>query len=138
MNAIPGSAIHSSSRPPWLVVILTTLLAVAVGCSGDDDDAAPADPDAAAGQELALAEGCVACHGVDGEGGTGPPWVGLMGSELTLESGEVVVADVDYVTRAISDPTADLVEGYEVAMPENDLTASEIESVVAYIESLAS
>lgn len=95
-----------------------------------------ADTPEGRGEQLAEDNGCVSCHEVGGVGGVGPPWAGLYGSERTLESGEVIVADGPYLRRSIADPSAQAVEGYTIEMPENGLSASEIDDVVAYIESL--
>ena len=49
-----------------------------VAACGDDDAAAnrPLSPAAAEGRQIARRAGCAACHGADGEGGTGPAWAG--------------------------------------------------------------
>ena len=90
-----------------------------------------------AGRALVEAQGCVACHGSDGQGGIGPAWVGLAGSDVELEDGSVVVADPEYLRRSVLDPGAQVVAGTDVSMPDNDLTDTEVDQVVAYIESLA-
>ena len=90
------------------------------------------------GFDLARSNGCAACHGSQGEGGVGPPFVGLFGSERELEDElEPVVADREYLARSIADPQAQLVAGYRLQMPSNNLTSAEIESVVDYIVELA-
>ncbi len=90
------------------------------------------------GFDLARSNGCAACHGSQGEGGVGPPFVGLFGSERELEDElEPVVADREYLVRSIADPQAQLVAGYRLQMPSNNLTPAEIESVVDYIVELA-
>lgn len=122
-------------RVRWLALGLAVTM-VAGACGGGSDDSA-ADTPEARGEQLAEDNGCVSCHGPDGGGGVGPPWAGLYGSERTLESGEVVVADGPYLRRSIADPRAEAVEGYTIEMPEIGLSASEIDDVVAYIESLS-
>lgn len=128
-----------ASRFPARWSILAALAlggAILAGACGGGDESA-ADTPEGRGEQLAEDSGCVACHGVDGVGGVGPKWTGLLGSERTLESGAVVVADGPYLARSIADPAAEVVEGYTVVMPENGLSASEIDDVVAYIESLS-
>lgn len=109
-------------------------------CGGDDGGDAAPDPslpaDAAAGRALARDKGCAACHGGDAEGGIGPAWIGLAGSTVTLEDGSTVVADNAYLTRAIAEPNAEIVDGYTLQMPENSLSDEEIAQLVAYITSL--
>jgi cytochrome c oxidase subunit 2 len=80
--------------------------------------------------------GCASCHGTDGQGGAGPKWVGLAGSDVTLEDGIVVVADDDYLRRAVVDPSAEIVAGYTLKMPENSLGDDEVADVIAYIHDL--
>ncbi len=126
-------------------------MAAAVAC-GDDDggaggggqtstagsSAAGGGGDAAIqrGQELSRTKGCSACHGANGEGGLGPAWVGALGSTVTLTDGTQVVVDAAYLTKSIEDPQAQVVSGFSVAMPEQQLTPAEVADLVAYITSL--
>ena len=48
-----------------------------------------------------------------------------------------VTADDAYLTESIVDPTAQVVDGFTVAMPATDLTDDEVADLVAYIGSLA-
>ena len=114
---------------------------VLVGCggadgSGDVDTSALAGA-AAEGFELARSNGCTSCHSSDGRRSLGPTWQGLYDSEVTLTDGEVVVADDEYLTRAIEDPGAEIVDGYTGIMPERDLSADEVAAIVAYLRTLA-
>ncbi len=138
-----GNDDHSGmdTRAPWLPTRWPTLVALALAvamvagsCGGDDGSAA--DTPEGRGEQVSEDNGCAACHGIGGVGGVGPAWTGLFGSERRLESGDVVVADGPYLRRSIDDPSAEIVEGYTIEMPENDLSASEIDDIVAYIESL--
>ena len=88
-----------------------------------------------AGEQVALGNGCTACHGPNGEGGAGPKWNGLFGSEVKLADGTTVTADDAYLTEAIRDPHAKQVAGYGL-MPENSLNDAEIQSVVEFIKSM--
>ena len=47
-----------------------------------------------------------------------------------------MIADDDYLARAISDPGAEKVEGASVAMPSNGLSDEEVADVIAYIRDL--
>jgi cytochrome c oxidase subunit 2 len=128
----------SRFRSRWSVLPAVALAGtVLVGGCGGGEGGGDADTTEARGEQLAEDAGCVACHGVGGVGGVGPKWTGLFGSERRLESGEVVVADGPYLERSIAEPSSQLVEGYTIEMPENQLSASEIDDVVAYIESLS-
>lgn len=81
--------------------------------------------------------GCVSCHRM-AEGGVGPSLVGLVGSQVELESGETVTADEQYIRNSILNPQAQIVAGYDPVMPsfQNQLSAEELAQLVAYIRSL--
>jgi cytochrome c oxidase subunit 2 len=85
------------------------------------------------GASIALSSGCSSCHGGSWTGGVGPAWVGLAGSTVALSDGSTVVADATYLTRAIRDPSADVVKGYSPLMPKNSLSDDDISAVVAFI-----
>jgi cytochrome c oxidase subunit 2 len=124
-----------SGRVQKLSLTLALLVAVFAGACGD------AGPDelstlAGEGAEVARSNGCTACHGNDGEGSVGPAWIGLAGSEVELADGSTTDADTEYLRRSITDPQADLVAGYDIQMPGNNLTSEQVDAVVAYIEEL--
>lgn len=107
-------------------------------CGGNAADAEIDLPPAAAdGRGLFLSKGCAACHGSDAGGGVGPALAGLYGTEVAIQSGDVVVADRDYLIESIVDPGAALVDGYNLPMPTTNLSDAEIDDLVAYIEALA-
>ncbi|MEZ5229717.1 MAG: c-type cytochrome [Acidimicrobiales bacterium] len=113
--------------------------AVALAACGGADSSAdtPAlTPAGEAGREVAKDAGCMSCHGGSGEGGVGPSWQGLAGSMRPLTDGTEVVADRAYLERAISDPGAEKVEGYAVAMPVAGLSPDQVSSIVDYLEEL--
>lgn len=131
--------------------ITVSLALAAVACGDDADEAGSDDGGAVAtgvqdgdggagdpvnGEQLSRSQGCAGCHGRDFDGGAGPGWIGLAGSEVVLTDGRTVVADTAYLTRAIADPSADLVEGYNLKMPANRLSDAEIADIVAFIETL--
>ena len=125
---------------------VTAVLAVVGVACGSDEASTPAsapagDPAAASivnGEQLSRSKGCAGCHGSNFEGGAGPSWVGLAGSEVVLADGSTLVADEAYLTRSIADPSADLLDGYSLRMPANNLSDAEIADVVAFITSLSS
>ena len=89
------------------------------------------------GRSISNSNGCAACHGPNGQGGAGPAWVGLAGSDVVLIDGSVVVADDEYLRRAIVDPGAEIVAGYSLEMPTNSLSDDEVADVIAYIHDLS-
>jgi cytochrome c oxidase subunit 2 len=85
----------------------------------------------------AAAAVCLGCHSVDGSASVGPTWKGLYGSQVELESGEVVTADAAYLHQSIVDPMSQIVKGFPPAMPPfNYLPEEQIADLIAYIESL--
>ncbi len=134
------------SRSPLLVTVALAfgLLSVLVGCGdgGSGGSPAPTITGAAAkrGQALAKAKGCTGCHTDDGGRSTGPTWAGVAGTEVTLDGGEKVIADADYLTRAIVDPRSEVVAGFTNIMPTaygDDLSAEEVADLVAYLQELS-
>lgn len=119
--------------------------AAAVACGGGDDGDLNSASDAPTGslsaeergERIARSRGCAGCHGTDFDGASGPSWIGLAGSEVELVDGSTVVADHEYLVRAIADPSAEMVAGYMLQMPANELNDEQIADIVAYIESLA-
>jgi cytochrome c oxidase subunit II len=96
------------------------------------------DEDVATGRRLADQLGCMACHTVDGRRSVGPTWLGLYGSEVTLADGSRVVADEDYLRRAITNPSAELTQGFPNVMPAYDhLSADDIDALVAYVRAVS-
>ena len=120
-------------RSPLLILVVMAL--TMSSCSGGE----PAPDLSEAGREgrtVALDRGCAACHGENGEGGVGPGWLGLFGSTVALESGESVLADDDYLRRAIVDPDSQVVAGSSISMPVTNLSEREVEALIAYIKEL--
>lgn len=101
-----------------------------------DAPLAPPAGDVAQGASLAQAKGCMSCHQVDTDV-VGPKWGGLWGSQVELEGGATVLADEEYLRRAILDPEAERVAGYFVTMPTVSLSDEEVSAIIAYIASLA-
>jgi len=118
-----------STLVPILSIASAALLFSA--CGSDRDASRPMTE----GEQLTLNNGCTACHGSNGEGGVGPAWKGLAGSEVVLSDGSKVVADDAYLTESIRDPSAMQVRGYSV-MPQNSLSDAEVQAVVTYIKTL--
>ncbi len=123
-----------------LLVAAVALVAGACGADGPDGGSGEAAEFSAAGQrgqEVFRTNGCAGCHGSSGEGAVGPPMVGLYGSDVELQDGTTVVADDDYLTRSITDPSAEVVADSRVPMPKNSLNDEQVADVVAYIRDLS-
>lgn len=114
--------------PFAVCVVFASWLGVA--CAADADDSS------LPGKALANEYGCMACHGSSGEGGTGPAWTGLFGSDVALDDGRVVTVDRDYLVRSIVDPGADRPAATVLMMPKNTIPAADVELIVDYLVSL--
>ncbi len=111
------------------VLALSLLVAACGGAGGGGQSPGPA------GEDLAAEVGCLACH-QETETATAPSLHGIWGSEVTLEDGSTVTVDEEYVRRSITDPGADLVEGYGATMPTFPLDDAEVDRLVEWVESL--
>lgn len=124
------------SVPARLALASIATLAVAVGaasCGGGGSDLSEL---AQRGKSTSTSNGCASCHGSNGQGGVGPSWIDLAGSDRELKDGRTIVADDAYLIRAILDPQAEEVEGYSLKMPTNGVSEAEAQDIVAYIKEL--
>lgn len=82
--------------------------------------------------------GCLDCHSLDGSELVGPSLKDLYGREVTVtENGRdrKVTADEEYIIRAIKDPSAEIVKGYDDMMPAEDaITDEELNAIVEFIK----
>ena len=120
-------------------VMVTTVIAggVFAACGANSGSEPALSAAGEAGREVIRTNGCSACHGRNGEGGPGPAFTGLFGSTVELADGSTVAADTDYLFESIRDPSAKVVAGYGFPMPENDLSDTEVESVITFITEFA-
>jgi cytochrome c oxidase subunit 2 len=89
------------------------------------------------GQLLVAANGCAACHSINGAAGIGPSWFALLNSEVELADGTSVTADDAYITESIKTPQAKIVAGFGTQqMPQYTFTDEQIANIVAYIKTL--
>lgn len=106
------------------------------GCGGDASTTNELEGAARHGQQLAADKGCQACHAPDGQGSAGPAWEGMWATSVELDDGRTVLVDRDYVARSVQDPDADVVEGYPAIMPSFELSETEMDQLVAYLEAI--
>jgi cytochrome c oxidase subunit 2 len=92
------------------------------------------------GEALAAKNGCLGCHSVDGSKRVGPSLKGFWGSEriVTRDGQETtLVADDNYLSKALREPSFDVVQGYPPAMPPYPgLSDEEIQDLRAWLETL--
>jgi cytochrome c2 len=89
------------------------------------------------GQRVSTAQGCVACHTVDGSPGVGPTWLGMWGRQETLTNGRVIVVDEDYFRRSLDDPKRQVVQGYPNVMLHYFLSEDEIAALITFAKTLS-
>jgi len=102
------------------------------------------EPTIAIGKDVVAANGCQACHNLDGApGGIGPTWKDLFGAEAEVitDAGDyiTITKDEEYIRESIVAPEAKKTTGYEngVMVAYDYLADHEIESLVLYIKSLS-
>ena len=133
MSSVTLSA-RSAHRGSRTIAAATVALVIGLGaCGGDSSDFSEL---AKRGKETALSNGCASCHGAKGQGGVGPAWIDLAGSDVELKDGTTVVADDAYLIRSILEPAAEEVVGFTLAMPANGMSEAQAADVVAYIKEL--
>jgi mono/diheme cytochrome c family protein len=91
------------------------------------------------GAELFQANGCYACHSLEGETIIGPTLLGIYGTTVELEDGSSVLIDDAYLIESILQPEAKRVAGYgEAAMPSYDglVSADDAEALADYIKNI--
>jgi mono/diheme cytochrome c family protein len=92
------------------------------------------------GKTAATANGCLACHTIDGKASVGPSWKGIAGASRPLVSGGPATADDAYLKESITNPNAKLVQGFAPnLMPATfgqSLKPEQVDQIVEYIKSL--
>jgi len=90
------------------------------------------------GRQLFLKLQCIRCHSATPTG-KAPVLEGLYGSRVPLRGGGAEIADDAYIIESIRRPRLKVVDGWEAIMPaydESQVTAEELNALVAYIRSL--
>ena len=92
------------------------------------------EPPDQAGRRLMQTHGCVQCHAT---GGVGPSLIGLLGRKVRLVDGRTVVADEEFVRRAILDPGSEVLQGHQPIMPSfaGQIDPAEIDLIIGYLKS---
>jgi cytochrome c oxidase subunit 2 len=90
------------------------------------------------GQAVFEANGCNACHSIDGSKKIGPSLKGVWGMEQVHVDGSTAIMDVDYFNESVLEPQARIIEGYGSAMPsyQDLVTPEQLADLAAYVESL--
>ena len=92
------------------------------------------------GEKTARRKGCASCHSLDGKIKPGPTWKGLYGSTRVLTNGKEMVANEEYLRRAIFDPRAEVVKGFPRSLMPKDfgrkLSDEQTAAIIELIKSL--
>ncbi len=89
------------------------------------------------GREVADANGCFACHSLDGSQVVGPTWQGLWGSTRSLANGTTATVNEDYFVESVREPAAKLVEGFAPVMIAYDpatISEQDLKALIAYLK----
>lgn len=104
-------------------------------------EAEAAQTPAQAGRRRVETQGCLQCHGAEAaeNGPVAPSLAGLYGRQVPLENGQSIVADENYLRRAILDPQTHVVAGFEPRMPsfQGEIDPSALVEIIAYLKSVA-
>jgi mono/diheme cytochrome c family protein len=96
----------------------------------------------AQGRQLYSADGCSSCHSLTGTPGAGPSFKGLAGSSVKLSTGQTVTADDAYLEQSITNPDAQIVQGYHSGLMAPAISGfglankpDQVRALVAFIKS---
>jgi cytochrome c2 len=108
---------------------------------GTTTTTAPGGTATVRGKQLFAADGCASCHSLDGAAGVGPTVKGLAGNRVQLTDGSTVTADDAYLAKAITDPDAEIVKGYQKGVMAGAISsfglankAQDVAALVAFIK----
>ncbi|MCZ6770763.1 MAG: cytochrome c oxidase subunit II [Proteobacteria bacterium] len=87
------------------------------------------------GRQIIAAQGCSACHSLDGTVGIGPSWQGLFGRQTTFTDGSTIIVDEAYIRESILNPMAKIVDGFAPIMIPYQLDDEELAAIVAFTQS---
>jgi cytochrome c oxidase subunit 2 len=92
------------------------------------------------GRKLSESGGCLKCHSVDGSPHIGPTWLDMYLRKETMQNGETIIANEEYITESMMEPKLRQVKGYQLVMPSyrGRLEGPESAAIVEYIKSLRS
>jgi cytochrome c oxidase subunit 2 len=90
-----------------------------------------------AGARLFQEQRCNTCHMTNGL--MAPVLAGVFGSQVTLQGGETVTADENYLRESIVTPQEKIVKGYQPNMPtfQGQVSEDALLQLIAYIKSLS-
>ena len=135
-NVCPEPVAMPTSTPhPVVPTIVYTAPVVAIAAPVAD---VSGPPDAGLGEQLVAQYGCNACHTIDGSDAVGPTWLGLYGTEESLDDGTTATVNEEYITESIQDPNARITAGFTAGLMPTTLGVKdeEIPHIIEYMKSL--
>ncbi len=119
------------------LIVGVSLVAASCGSGKVDDRAA---------RKLMKDKLCTTCHTVNGSKtlssgavALGPTLKGIFGKTENVKVGEEtksITVDDAYLRRSITEPNAEITEGYEAVMAPGELTDDEVTTLVEYLKTL--
>ena len=126
--------------PIVLVVTSASLFANACGVKSDGPTAPPAaSAQALSGFQIAERQQCFSCHQVQGKGGRSGPALDSSSITVKLSGGQTVNRDKAYLRKSITDPDAEVVQGYPKGVMSAALSSraklsdQQVSDLVAYL-----
>ncbi|MGB0954029.1 MAG: quinol:electron acceptor oxidoreductase subunit ActD [Planctomycetota bacterium] len=139
-RTMPAYASQISPEDRWAIIAYMRVLQAEAASHGPSAEEVSAMSPAERGEKLFTDKICVTCHAIDDSAGApaiGPPLMGLLGSEVKLDTGETLVIDEAYIIESIKDPAAKTREGaLKGAMPPlgAGITDEEIQDIIEYLK----
>jgi cytochrome c oxidase subunit 2 len=94
-----------------------------------------------AGEMIYKTRGCIQCHSINGDGGTGPTWKDMFDNQVAIVGQGNVLADENYVRESILYPNAKIHQGFPNPSPMpsflGQLNDNDIFAVIAYMKSIS-
>jgi cytochrome c oxidase subunit 2 len=121
---------HSGMTGTVIVMDPTEYQAWLAGGAGEESLASKGQK---AFQDLA----CITCHRADGQG-RGPVLDGVYGSKVSLNNGQIVIADEAYIRESILSPAAKVTTGFQPIMPtfQGLVSEEQLLALIEYVKSL--
>ena len=128
----------SMIRWHWHLAICLVTAVFLVACGRQPAaESSPIAQSTSSGSALFERLECIHCHPMNGNG-PGPSLAGIYGTTITLESGESVQVDEQYIRTSILDSRAEIHAGYLPIMPpyQDRISEEELSILVDYIRTL--
>ncbi|RME05261.1 MAG: cytochrome c [Planctomycetota bacterium] len=123
--------------PPLALSLLLGILPYLISCSQQKDHSYA--------KKLFQEKQCIACHSIDGrQKSQGPTLKGIFGKTVVVltkdKKQKKIKRDIAYLKRAIRNPQAEIVKGYnQIVMPtygKDQLSDKDVQALIEYIQSL--